>query len=76
MVKQNDNTSSRHRKNNHHKGKEKFCVEVNQVTGTLELWVNGEKRNSIEVKHPMPKFEEMLEFVKNKFLEMRSGGKQ
>ena len=49
--------------NFHHKGKEKFCVEVNQVTGTLELWVNGEKRNSIEVKHPMPKFEEMLEFV-------------
>ena len=62
--------------NFHHKGKEKFCVEVNQVTGTLELWVNGDKRNSIEVKHPMPKFEEMLEFVKNKFLELRSGGKQ
>ena len=62
--------------NFHHKGKEKFCVEVNQVTGTLELWVNGDKRNSIEVKHPMPKFEEMLEFVKNKFLELRAGGKQ
>ena len=30
--------------NFHHKGKEKFCVEVNQVTGTLELWVNGEKK--------------------------------
>jgi hypothetical protein len=62
--------------NFHHKGKEKFCVEVNQVTGKMELWVNGDKRNSIEVKHPMPEFEVMLEFVKNKFLELRSGGKQ
>ena len=64
------------RVNFHHKGKEKFCVEVNQVTGTLELWVNGEKRNTIEVDHPMPRFEEMLGYCKNKFLELRSGGKQ
>tara|TARA_Y100000114_G_C11545000_1_gene224418 strand:+ start:122 stop:340 length:219 start_codon:yes stop_codon:yes gene_type:complete len=62
--------------NFHHKGKEKFCVEVNQVTGTLELWVNGEKRNTIEVSSPMPTFEDMLEYCKNKFLELRSGGKQ
>ena len=62
--------------NFHHKGKEKFCVEVNQVTGTLELWVNGEKRNTLEVSNPMPTFEDMLEYCKNKFLELRSGGKQ
>ena len=62
--------------NFHHKGKEKFCVEVNQVTGTLELWVNGEKRNTIEVSSPMPTFEDMLEYCKNKFLELRTGGKQ
>jgi hypothetical protein len=62
--------------NFHHIGKEKFCVEVNQVTNTLELWVNGEKRNSIQIEHPMPKFEELLDFCKNKFLELRSGGKQ
>ncbi len=62
--------------NFHHKGKEKFCVEVNQITGTLELWVNGEKRNTISLDHPMSSFEDMLEFCKNKFLELRSGGKQ
>ena len=62
--------------NVHHKGKEKFCVEVNQITGTLELWVNGEKRNTINLEHPMSSFEDMLEFCKNKFLELRSGGKQ
>ena len=62
--------------NFHHKGREKFCVEVNPVTNTLELWVNGYKRNSIEIEHPMPKFEELLEFCKNKFLELRTGGNQ
>ena len=62
--------------NFHHNGKEKFCVEVNQITGTLELWVNGEKRNTINLEHPMSSFEDMLEFCKNKFLELRSGGKQ
>tara|TARA_Y100000004_G_scaffold123503_1_gene138851 strand:+ start:472 stop:690 length:219 start_codon:yes stop_codon:yes gene_type:complete len=62
--------------NFHHKGKEKFSVEVNQITGTLELWVNGEKRNAITIEQPMGKFEEMLEHCKNKFLEMRTGGKQ
>ena len=62
--------------NFHHKGKEKFCVEVNQVTGSLELWVNGDKRNAIQIKKPMIKFEEMLEFCKNEFLKLRTGGKQ
>ena len=62
--------------NFHHKGKEKFSVEVNQITGTLELWVNGEKRNAITIEQPMGKFEEMLEYCKNKFLEMRTGGTQ
>ena len=33
-------------------------------------------QNSIEIEHPMPKFEELLEFCKNKFLELRTGGKQ
>tara|TARA_E500000318_G_C3534012_1_gene201808 strand:+ start:906 stop:1124 length:219 start_codon:yes stop_codon:yes gene_type:complete len=57
--------------NFHHKGKESFTVELNQVESSITLRVNNEVRNKIELKNASSTFDEVLEIVKNEFLKLR-----
>jgi hypothetical protein len=54
--------------------KEFFKVEFNSDDSTLTLTVNGTRRNYIEIKNAEKAFDEVLELVKNFFIDQRSEG--
>lgn len=57
--------------NFHHKGKENFTVEFDQVEKSLTMKVNGDIRNKIHLADASSGFDKLLELVKNEFLKLR-----
>ena len=53
------------------KAKEFFTIELDLITSSVTLYVNGELRNKVHTVKAEPLFDRMLKIAKQKFLKMR-----
>ena len=53
------------------KAKEFFTIELDLITSSVTLYVNGELRNKVHTVKAEPLFDRMLKTVKFRFLKMR-----
>jgi len=57
------------------KTKEQFSVELDKTELSLTLRVNGVTRNTITLGNANDLFDELLQAIKNKFIQLRDTGK-
>mgnify|MGYP007063490463 CR=1 FL=1 len=53
------------------KAKEFFTIELDLITSSVTLYVNGELRNKVHTVKAEPLFDRMLKIAKFRFLKMR-----